>query len=133
MKIYVFLSLIVLSALTAAQDMRGLRLFYCIHAEGTCMDPSAPVRLDATKALAIARKALAAKDDYVGFVDADETTLQFYVESPDSVLIDMPVPEKKGSFGVRTSRAEALKIVGRLSPPLSRYRSELKMEFAKWD
>jgi hypothetical protein len=133
MKIYVLLGLIVLSALTSAQDTRGLRLFYCVHAEERCMDSSAPVRLDATKALATARKALTAKDDYVGFVDADETTLQFYMEGPDSVLIDMPVPEKKGSYGVRTSRAEALRIIGRLSPPLSRYRSELKMEFAKWD
>ena len=119
----------ILSDLTA--EIRGYIATWSpntISADITLIPPSFKA-----KALAIAEKALSSKDDFVGFIDADETTLQFLVDGTDSVWVDLPAPELKGSYGVHTNRARVLQIISRLSPPLSRYRAELKLEFAKWD
>jgi hypothetical protein len=128
------LSLLQIVAVSASADDAGsLQMFYCIHSEHDCVSPSAAVPSNHAKALAVAEKAFSSKDDFVGFTDVHETTLQFYVEEVDSVWVDMPVPERKGSYGMHTSRAKALQIISRLSPPLSRYRSELHLEFKEWD
>ena len=133
MKILALLLLSTVAVSASADDTGSMQLFYCIHSEHNCVDPSAAVPTGRAKALAIAEKALSSKDDFVGFTDVHETTLQFYVDGADSVWVDMPVPERKGSYGVHTNRAKALQIISRLSPPLSRYRAELHLEFKEWD
>ena len=133
LKILALLLLFISAVSTSAGDTGSLQLFYCIHSERNCVDPSAAIPSNRAKALAVAEKALSSKDDFVGFTDVHETTLQFYVDGADSIWVDMPVPERKGSYGVHTNRAKALQIISRLSPPLSRYRSELHLEFKEWD
>ena len=133
LKILALLSLLFVAVSSSADERGNLQLFYCIHSEHNCVDPSAAVPSNPAKALAVAEKALSSEDDFVGFTDVHETTLQFYVEDADSVWVDMPVPERKGSYGMHTNRAKALQIISRLSPPLSRYRSELHLEFKEWD
>ena len=133
LKILALLLLSIVAVSTSADDTGNLQLFYCIHSEQNCVSPSAAVPFNHAKALAVAEKALSSKDDFVGFTDVHETTLQFYVDGADSVWVDMPVPERKGSYGVHTNRAKALQIISRVSPPLSRYRSELHLEFKEWD
>jgi hypothetical protein len=120
------------SATAAASDMTGLRLFYCIHAERPCEQTTPEVRASPGDALAVARRALVTTDDFVGFVDSNEITLQFYAQGPDSILVDMPMPGMKGSYATHVSQAQALKIIATISPPLTRYRPELNLKFAKW-
>jgi hypothetical protein len=133
LKTLALLLLSIVAASTSADYTGSLQLFYCIHSEHNCVSPSAAVPSNHAEALAVAEKALSSKDDFVGFTDVHETTLQFYVDGADSVWVDMPVPERKGSYGMHTNRAKALQIISRLSPPLSRYRSELHLEFKEWD
>ena len=133
LKILALLLLFISAVSISADDTGSLQLFYCIHSEHNCVDPSAAIPSNHAKAVAVAEKALSSNDDFVGFIDAHETTLQFYVDGADSVWVDMPVPERKGSYGVHINRAKALQIISRLSPPLSRYRSELHLEFKEWD
>ena len=133
LKVLALLLLSISAVSTSAGDTGSLQLFYCIHSEHNCVDPSAAIPSNNENALAVAEKALSSKDDFVGFTDVHETTLQFYVDGADSIWVDMPVPERKGSYGVHTNRAKALQIISRLSPPLSRYRSELHLEFKEWD
>jgi len=133
LKVLALLLLSISAVSTSAGDTGSLQLFYCIHSEHNCVDPSAAIPSNNENALAVAEKALSSKDDFVGFTDVHETTLQFYVDGADSVWVDMPVPERKGSYGVHTNRAKALQIISRVSPPLSRYRSELHLEFKEWD
>ena len=132
-RLFIALLSITFSVAAAAADPNGLRLFYCIHAESSCKDTAEEVPVSSQDALAIARRALSTKDDFVGFVDAQQITLQFYVEDTDSILVDMPVPKLKGSYSSHLNRAQALKLIAGLSPPLARYRSELKLKFAKWE
>jgi hypothetical protein len=119
-------------AVSAAETKGGLRFFYCIHAERSCKETAPPVPVAAGNAMKVARRALATKDDFVGFTDAHDTTLQFYAETADSTLVDLPAPELKGSYDTHVSRAQALKLIDGLSPPLARYRAELKLKFVKW-
>jgi hypothetical protein len=133
MKFIVLLLLSTFSAAVAADDPSTLRLFYCVHAEQSCVDPSVAVAANSERILGVAGRALSSKDDFVGFIDADDTTLQFYVEGADFILVDMPMPEQKGSYSTHLSRAKALAIIGGLSAPFARYRSELNLEFAKWN
>ena len=121
-----------LSAAEAAADTGDLRVFYCIHSERSCKDTAEEVLVSSGDALLLARRALSTKDDFVGFVDGHQTTLQFYVKDTDSILVDMPIPQLKGSYAAHLNRAQALKLIAHLSPPLLRYRSELKLRFAKW-
>jgi hypothetical protein len=121
------------AATSAAADTSGLRVFYCIHSERPCKETTEEAPVSRGDALLLARRALSTKDDFVGFTDAQQTTLQFYVEDTDSVLVDMPAPQLKGSYSTHVNRAQALKLIAGLSPPLSRYRSDLKLKFAKWE
>lgn len=119
-------------AATPSPKAAELRLFYCIHAKGSCDDPNDAFAASPREIATVAPKALATKDDFVGFVDLDETTLQFYVEANDVILIDMPVPALKGSYTGHLTRVEALRLIARLSSPLARYRSQLKLKFVRW-
>jgi hypothetical protein len=132
MKIFVLLLSMVLVSVAAAADTNGLRFFYCIHAEHSCNETAGEVPVKNGNASLLARRALSTKDDFVGFIDAQQTTLQFYVEDADSILVDMPYPKQKGSYATHLNRAQALRLIVRLSPPLARYRTELKLEFAQW-
>jgi hypothetical protein len=132
LRLVLLLSLLVVAGV-AAKDAGGMKFFYCIHSERPCKETTPPVPVVSNKAMEVTRRALATKDDFVGFVDSHDTTLQFKAEGGDSILVDLPVPKENGSYDTRLSQAQALKLIGSLSPPLARYRSELKLKFAKWE
>jgi len=121
------------SIVAMAADSSDLRVFYCIHSERACTETAKDIPASRGDALLLARRALSTKDDFVGFTDPHQTTLQFYVEDPDSILVDMPMPQMKGSYATHVNRAQALKLIAALSSPLSRYRSELQLKFVKWE
>jgi hypothetical protein len=131
--VVVLLSLAAFARPSDADNAPALRMFYCIHAVHECVRPDDAAIADRARSTAIAAKALSRKDDFVGFIDSHDATLQFYVDRADSIRVDMPVPERKGSYTIQTSRAEALQIIASLSPPLSRYRTKLNLKFAKWE
>ena len=132
MKILTYLLLIFVAAPASAESGNTLRLFYCVHTEQVCVNPDDAAPTSPAKTAAIAKKALSTQEDFVGFIDAGDTTLQFFVESPDSILVDIPNPASKGSYQTHVTRTKALQIIERLSPPLLRYRSTLKLEFVRW-
>src|SRR5436305_11770061 len=107
MKLCVLLLSSLLSA--AAADTTGnLSFFYCIHAERSCKETTEPAPVRSGNAMAVARRALPTKDDFIGFTDAQDTTLQFYAEGRDSILVDMPDPKLKGSYTTHMTRDQAL-------------------------
>jgi len=132
MRLFLLLVSIIFAASAAAAETSGLRLFYCIHSERPCKETTEEIPVGTGDAAVLARRALSTKDDFVGFTDTHRTTLQFYVEDTDSILVDMPMPQLKGSYAIHVNRAQALKLIAGLSPPLSRYRSSPKLQFAKW-
>ncbi len=132
MRLFLLLLSFIFSPAAAGAETSGLRLYYCIHSERPCKDTAEQVPVSRGDALLLAKRALSTKDDFVGFTDPHQTTLQFYVEDTDSILVDMPKPQLRGSYATHLNRAQALKLIASLSSPLSRYRSDLKLTFAKW-
>jgi hypothetical protein len=132
MKPFLLLLAIAFAADVSAAGTKELRAFYCIHAGPPCRDTEVEAPVTAAEGLALARRVLTTKDDFLGFIDAADTTLQFYVEEVDSIIVDMPVPNLQGSYATHVNREQALKLIAGLSPPLARYRSSLKLQFAKW-
>jgi hypothetical protein len=132
MKIYALLMSAFFSVSAVTEPPGNLSFFYCIHAERSCKETTGPAPVRSGNAMAVARRALPTKDDFIGFTDAHDTTLQFYAEARDSILVDMPDPKLQGSYTTHMTRDQALKLIDKLSPPLSRYRSDLKLKFAKW-
>jgi hypothetical protein len=132
MKIYALLMSAFLSVSAAAETPGNLSFFYCIHAERSCKETTEPAPVRSGNATAVARRALPTKDDFIGFTDAHDTTLQFYAEGGDSILVDMPDPKLQGSYTTHVTRDQALKLIDKLSSPLARYRSDLKLKFKKW-
>ncbi len=46
----------------------------------------------------VARRAFVKSDDFIGFTDAADSTLQFKLEAAgDSILVDLPDPTRQGS------------------------------------
>jgi hypothetical protein len=82
MKILAFLLLISAAAPASAENKNTLRLFYCVHAEQRCANPDDALPTTPAKTAAIARKSLSTQEDFVGFIDASDTTLQFFVDGP---------------------------------------------------
>jgi hypothetical protein len=109
-----------------------LKFFYCIHAERPCKETTPEVPVSSGHPMEVARRAFVKTGDFIGFTDARDVTLQFKLEEADSVLVDLPDPKLKGSYQTHLKRAQALKLIDGLSPPLDRYRDELKLKFAKW-
>ena len=102
MKIHVLMLSVLAAAsvapLAAAETPGNLSFFYCIHAERSCKETTGPAPVRSGNAMAVARRALPTKDDFIGFTDAHDTTLQFYAEARDSILVDMPDPKLQGSY-----------------------------------
>jgi hypothetical protein len=132
MKIFALLLSLLVSTAAAAEKTGNLKFFYCIHSDGSCKETTTQVPVVSGNATSVAKRALSKKGDFIGFVDAHDTTLQFYTKETDSILVDMPVPDERGSYSASLKRDQALKLIEGLSPPLARYRDELKLKFAKW-
>src|SRR4029077_18680448 len=109
-----------------------LKFFYCVQAERPCKETTPEVPVSAGHPMEVARRAFVKSGDFIGFTDAQDVTLQFKLEEGDSVLVDLPDPKREGSSQAHLKRAQALKLIDALSPPLARYRDELKLKFAKW-
>ncbi|MEO8504002.1 MAG: hypothetical protein ABI609_08910 [Acidobacteriota bacterium] len=120
------------SAAASAGPQSQLKYFYCIHSGRPCKETTPEKPVVSGNAMAVARRALATKDDFVGFVDAQDTTLQFKAEDGEAILVDLPDPKLQGSYSTHLDRAQALKLIDGLSAPLARYRAQLKLKFAKW-
>ena len=70
--------------------------------------------IDRGSALGIAQSMLREPRDYVGFVDASDTTLQFMVEESGLIWMEVPVPHEGGSYGKTVTRSEAESVIASL-------------------
>ena len=111
----------------------SLNVFYCIYEERKCVSSDNPVSMERTDFLQLATMVLTgSKKNFIGFVDKSNTTLQFYLDRPDMVHVEIPVASRRGSLASDISLRRAQDIIASLSPPLSTYESKLDLKFQKW-
>ena len=91
-----------------------LKAFYCCYSTGDNVLGSEAIPIDRESALGIAQSVLRETKDFVGFVDANGTTLQFMVKDSGLVWMEVPVPEEDGCYGKMVSWSVAESVIGSL-------------------
>jgi hypothetical protein len=114
-------------------DERKLKVYYCMYEEQQCVEPSANFEVALDDIPKLARVVLSETEgNFIGFIDADDTTLQFIVSAKGRMDIDFPVAASKGSCQREVDTERAMQVIDTLVAPLLRYKSELDLEFVRW-
>lgn len=108
-----------------------MQAFYCCYTTGEQAPTQTPIAIQSDEYLSLAQRVLLQKEDFLGFIDAQDHTVQMMLEVNGGVVLDVPVPEQGGSY-VKVIARDALDDF-LLQLPLN--FSELVMDdfaFAKW-
>ena len=108
-----------------------LKVFYCCYSTGDDVSGAEARTIDRESALGIAQSMLQEPRDYVGFVDASDTTLQFMVEDSGLIWMEVPVPEEGGSYGKTVSLNEAESVIASL-PAAFNKNCVAGLKFQRW-
>lgn len=110
-----------------------LKVFYCIYEDDQCVDASMPIEVELGQLRKLAELVLTStKGNFIGFIDENDVTLQFYLDRPDRIHVEIPVPSRRGSYAATFDRRRSLEIIEHVSSPLARYERELRLEFESW-
>lgn len=91
------------------------RVFYQDYHGGMAVSSAQPERLGRSHLRPLAESLLAAEDNYLGVIDAEEQILQLYLaDEPGKVQLELLYPEGEGMLWVRLDRTEALALLDRL-------------------
>ena len=72
------------------------------------------------------------KNNFIGLIDADGTTLQFFVDAINEIWMEIPAPSEKGSYGKQIKEAEMRSIIRNLEAPYLTYKKTLNLNFLAW-
>jgi hypothetical protein len=123
------LALVAASCATAPGDYK---VFYCVHQKKECVSPDHPTSMSRDAAMGLMKTAATEKDAFLGFVDSKDVTLQFYTRQPHRIWVEIPVPERKGSYGRVLTEDKALAVIRGLSGDLERQKEALGLKFEAW-
>jgi len=107
-------------------------VFYCTYQYAECVPGQSTVKVSPDEMEQLLRRVTALKENFIGFVDSTGTTLQFFVDSPDLIWMEIPVPDEKGSYGKQLSTDEARALIKALEEPYMDYRKRLNLQFVHW-
>jgi uncharacterized UPF0160 family protein len=105
--------------------------FFFTDYEGDEVLPAQTQYASIDEIIELMQSVLIRPDNFLGIVDRNDRTLQFIVNSDNSLDADIPVPEQKGSYGKRLSLQEAIKIVQKQTELIQVDMIE-GMSFVKW-
>lgn len=108
-----------------------MQAFYCCYATGKQVPAQTPLTIPSDEYLSLAQRVLQKKGDFLGFIDAQDRTIQMMLEVNGGIVLDVPVPAQEGSY-VKVIARDAL---DDFLLQLPTNFSELVIEdfaFAKW-
>lgn len=74
-------------------------VFYSDYGREVHVPSNEPVRMDLASLLNLMDQVLVAPDNFLGVVDGRNHTLQFLVNPEQTIWMEIPIPEQKGSYG----------------------------------
>lgn len=107
-------------------------VFYCTYQNEECVESSDPVIIEKRRMIELLERVGAVEKNFIGFIDKDGTTLQFYVDAINDVCMEIPTPFEKGSYSKQISEAQMQSIVKNLETPYISYKSSLNLKFRAW-
>ncbi len=91
------------------------RVFYQDYHGGMAVSSAQPEQLARSRLRPLAESLLAAEDNYLGVIDADEQILQLYAaDEPGQIQLELLYPEGEGMLRTQMDRAQALALLDRL-------------------
>ena len=108
-----------------------LKTFYYCETTGKEIPANNPVFLNKAHAVEIALQVLRESEGFIGFVDRNNTTLQFCGDDSGNVWMEIPVPEKQGSYGKYIELTQIPSAIQSLSETFD-YELIPGLEFRKW-
>ena len=109
----------------------AFKVFYSDYCEEKIIDSSDAFHASVSEILHSMDCVLHVPKNFIGIIDERDITLQFYVNDDKSILIDVPMPEKNGSFCRAGSLQECLSIVKRLDKAVDVSKID-GLEFQSW-
>lgn len=89
----------------------AFRTFYSDYCEGKSIDGQNPVPQTLEEMVHSMDCVLHMPANFIGFVDRRNVTLQFVVNDDKSIDIDIPIPERRGSYVKTATLQECLGLV----------------------
>lgn len=108
-----------------------MQAFYCCYSTEEQVPANAPVPVTRDESVALAQRVLLGRDDFLGFVDNADRTVQMILEVNGGVVLDVPVPDLSGSYTKVIAREALADFIRHLPTDFS----QLEMgdfAFAKW-
>ena len=127
-----FALLLALATASCTSVSGNYKVFYCVHQKKECIPPEHPAPMSREAAVSLMKTAATEKDAFLGFVDSKDVTLQFYTRQPHKIWVEIPAPQKKGSFGALLTEEKALAVIRELSGDLELQRAALGLKFEAW-
>lgn len=107
-------------------------VFYCTYQSGECVPGQSAIGVDPEDMGPLLERVMALEENFIGFVDREDTTIQFFVDAPDRIWMEIPVPEEQGSYGIQMSADETKSLIEMLEAPYMDYRKRLNLPFVPW-
>ena len=107
-------------------------VFYCTYQNDDCVDFDKTISVDKTEIEALLQRVAAVETNFIGFVDPEGTTIQFYVDAINDIWVEIPFPAEQGSYGKHIDENEFTAIVKSLKSPYIIYKESLNLKFRAW-
>jgi hypothetical protein len=114
-----------------SQEKTPYRVFYCCYSTDSRIESEVAVPADKRLFLVLASQVLLKATDFFGIIDAHGGVLQFYIEKDGRIWMEVPAPEKKGSYGCHITKNEMESVLR--DPPVYFTPGKFpKLEFTAW-
>lgn len=106
-----------------------MKVFYCIYQDDEDVTGDNLRKVNLKEAQLLVDRMLQRSENFIGFVDKTKTTMQFYLEADNKVIIDIPDMQKEGSFYKVITGLEMKGIIQNLQEPYGDYITKLNLKF----
>ena len=107
-------------------------VYYCIYQNGEVVESSNPVKVSELEARRLSNNVISGVDNFIGFVDEEKNTLQFYSDEKGFICVDIPIVSEQGSQVGAVSYSEFRNLIETLEQPFIKYIELLRLRFQPW-
>lgn len=111
--------------------MTSYKVFYHCYSREVSAEADDNATMSAAEIVAQFPEILLKPDDFFGIVDANGVTLQFMRNRVERVWMEIPCPEKEGSYGNHTNLQAALEVLKQLPESFEELKNGLV--FQSWE
>jgi hypothetical protein len=109
-----------------------MKVYYYNTLSDEQVSPDAPEDMEGRTVMRLASMILKEKGSFIGFVDSQGTNLQFYSDGINDILLDIPTPEKSGSYQTKVDQKTAMELILTLEEPFAALIVSRDLKLVPW-